>query len=150
APPQTRTFCETLTHAGCRLSEALALTGDRVDVAQGVLVLDSLKKRRKGIYRAVPVPPAFLDLLQEIHGPFSSLGSARLWAWSRTSAWRRVKGVMHEANVSGGHAMPKGLRHGFGVTAVTSEVPLNMTQKWLGHAKLATTAIYADATGPEE
>jgi integrase/recombinase XerD len=25
-----------------------------------------------------------------------------------------------------------------------------MAQKWLGHAQLSTTAIYADATGPEE
>jgi len=33
---------------------------------------------------------------------------------------------------------------------VTSKVPLNMTQKWLGHARLSTTAIYADAVGAEE
>jgi integrase/recombinase XerD len=33
---------------------------------------------------------------------------------------------------------------------VTSEVPLNMAQKWLGHARISTTAIYANATGPEE
>jgi integrase/recombinase XerD len=29
-------------------------------------------------------------------------------------------------------------------------VPLNMVQKWLGHAQLTTTAIYADAIGAEE
>ena len=46
----------TLAYAGCRLSEALALTVDRVDLAAGQLVLESLKKRRSGIYRAVPVP----------------------------------------------------------------------------------------------
>jgi integrase/recombinase XerD len=34
--------------------------------------------------------------------------------------------------------------------AVMSEVPLNMTQKWLGHSRIATTAIYTNATGPEE
>ena len=45
---------------------------------------------------------------------------------------------------------PKGLRHGFGIKAVTSEVPLNMTQKWLGHSRIATTAIYTNATGPKE
>jgi site-specific recombinase XerD len=44
---------------------------------------------------------------------------------------------------------PKGLRHGFGIKAVTSAVPLNMVQKWLGHAQLSTTAIYADASGSE-
>ena len=51
----------TLAYAGCRLSEALALTVDRVDLAAGQLVLESLKKRRSGVYRAVPVPPALLE-----------------------------------------------------------------------------------------
>ena len=45
---------------------------------------------------------------------------------------------------------PKGLRHGFGVHAAVSGVPLNMLQKWLGHAHLSTTAIYAGAVGKEE
>ena len=53
---QVRTLCMTLAYAGCRLSEALALTADRVDLAAGVLVFESLKKRRTGIYRAVPEP----------------------------------------------------------------------------------------------
>jgi integrase/recombinase XerD len=68
----------------------------------------------------------------------------------------------------------KGLRHGFGVAAVThlphtqrpdtlavadrpselsrytAGIPLNLVQKWLGHAQLTTTAIYADAIGAEE
>ena len=66
-----RTLCMTLAYAGCRLSEALALTADRVDrvdLAAGVLVFESLKKRRAGIYRAVPVPPALLEALDLVHG----------------------------------------------------------------------------------
>jgi integrase/recombinase XerD len=31
------------------------------------------------------------------------------------------------------------------VTAVSAGIPLNLVQKWLGHAQLTTTAIYADA-----
>jgi site-specific recombinase XerD len=29
-------------------------------------------------------------------------------------------------------------------------VPLNLAQRWLGHARISTTAIYAAACGPEE
>ncbi len=36
----------TLAYTGCRLSEALALTVDRVDLAAGVLMIESRKKRR--------------------------------------------------------------------------------------------------------
>jgi integrase len=153
---QVRTFCETLAHTGCRISEALALTADRVDVDDGVLVIESLKKRRKGVYRAIPVPPSFLETLEQVHNLKAARGGEDrgrgvfLWPWSRPTAWRHVRSVMRAAKIAGLHASPKGLRHGFGIKAVVSNVPLNMTQKWLGHAQLATTAIYADATGPEE
>jgi integrase/recombinase XerD len=153
---QVRTFCGTLVHTGCRISEALALTADRVDFDEGVLIIESLKKRRKGVYRAIPVPPAFLETLDAVHDLRASrhaVDAARnacLWPWSRPTGWRHVCSVMRAAGIAGLHATPKGLRHGFGVKATVSNVPLNMTQKWLGHAKLTTTAIYADAMGPEE
>ncbi len=151
-----RTLCMTLAYAGCRLSEALALTADRVDLAAGVLVFESLKKRRIGVYRAVPVPPALLEALnmvhgiRELHGRRGKGGGVRLWPWSRMTGWRAVHAVMAAAGLDGPHASPKGLRHGFGVAAVTAGIPLNLLQRWLGHAQLTTTAIYADAVGAEE
>ena len=63
-----QTLCMTLTYSGCRLSKALALTVDRVDRGAGTVVFESLKKRRDGIYRAVPVPPALLIALTMVHG----------------------------------------------------------------------------------
>ncbi|MEZ5846001.1 MAG: tyrosine-type recombinase/integrase [Geminicoccaceae bacterium] len=44
----------------------------------------------------------------------------------------------------------KGLRHGYGVNAITKGVPLNMLCKWMGYADIKTTAIYANAIGAEE
>ena len=156
APEEVRTFCGTLAYTGCRISEALALTAARVDLGDGVVVIESLKKRREGVYRAVPVPPLFLDALDLTHDlraarsqPDGGAG-IRLWAWSRATAWRRVRGVMETAGIAGLHAMPKGLRHGFGIKAVASNVPITLVQRWLGHADLSTTSIYLDAVGPEE
>ncbi len=146
----------TLACAGCRLSEALALTADRVDLAAGTLVFESLKKRRRGIYRAVPVPPVLLDALDLVHGIRERQArrgrgrGERLWPWSRMTGWRAVHAVMAAADLDGPHASPKGLRHGFGVAAVSAGIPLNLVQKWLGHAQLTTTAIYANAVGAEE
>ena len=51
------------------------------------------------------------------------------------------------AGLDGPRALPKGLRHGFGVSA---DIPLNLVQKWLAHAQLSTRAIYADAVGEEK
>ena len=130
-----RTLCMTLAYAGCRLSEALALTADRVDLAAGVLVFESLKKRRTGIYRTVPVPPALLDALDLVHGIRERQArrakgrGERLWPWSRMTGWRAVHAVMAAARLDGPHASPKGLRHGFGVAAVAAGIPLNLVQK---------------------
>jgi hypothetical protein len=39
-----------------------------VDLTAGVLVFESLKKRRTGIFRGMPVPPALLDMIDLVHG----------------------------------------------------------------------------------
>jgi site-specific recombinase XerD len=46
--------------------------------------------------------------------------------------------------------MPKALRHAFAVDAVLNGIPLNILQRWMGHARLETTAIYAEVLGEEE
>jgi integrase/recombinase XerD len=143
-----------LQPTGCRVSEALALTVDRVDITNNLIVFESLKKRKKGVFRAVPVPSSFIDALDMVHGLRElkkKAGGGKgvpLWEWSRTTAWRRVKEVMDAAGLQDGvHNSPKGLRHGFGVAAVKNGIALNMAQRWLGHAHITTTAIYADAVG---
>ena len=56
-PRDVETFCHVLAYSGCRLAEALALTADRVDLKAHSLTFDTLKKRKRGVYRVVPVPP---------------------------------------------------------------------------------------------
>jgi site-specific recombinase XerD len=57
---------------------------------------------------------------------------------------------MADAGIHGAQACPKGLRHGYGIHAIQSGVPVTLLQKWLGHASLSTTAIYTNALGAEE
>ena len=56
---------------------------------------------------------------------------------------------MHMARIEGPQACPKGLRHGFGIAVVTAGVPLPTIAAVLGHADIATTAIYTTALGVE-
>jgi integrase/recombinase XerD len=136
-----RTFCSLLYYTGCRISEALHVTPRRVDFADQVIIVESLKKRRKGVYRAIPVPPSLLDTLDMVHGLTEIQRRNRrrelnqpLWSWSRTTAWRRVVAVMKNAEISEGpHRVPKGLRHGYAINALNKGVPLNMVSKWMGH-----------------
>ena len=57
---------------------------------------------------------------------------------------------MRLANLSVAFAVPKGLRHGYAIASLDKKIPLNMLSKWMGHARLETTAIYANAIGQEE
>jgi integrase/recombinase XerD len=157
APREVRSFCSVLCYTGCRISECLALTPKSIDLSAKVIVIESLKKRKAGIHRQVPVPVELLDLLDMVHGireiqkKGRSQLNERLWTWSRMTAWRKLQALIKAAGIPDGpHASPKGLRHGFGVTAVGKGIPLNMVQKWLGHAQLSTTSIYCDAAGEEE
>ena len=74
----------------------------------------------------------------------------RIWSWGRTTAWKIIKSVMREAEIAECLCKPKALRHAFAVEAGQKSVPLNIVQRWLGHARIETTAIYAGAIGDEE
>ena len=155
AEPSTRLFCLVLGWSGARISEVLALTAASIDIDSGVASIETLKRRQRGVVRQVPLPsPLLVQLNRTFHlrrcQRDPDLALDRLWHWSRSTAWRRVKQVMAAAGISGAPAMPRGLRHSFGVNAFQSNVPPHLVQRWLGHASLRTTSIYGDVIGPEE
>src|SRR3990167_10404429 len=51
APRQVRSLCNVLHYTGCPLSEALALTPERIDLSAKVISIRSLKKRQVVHYR---------------------------------------------------------------------------------------------------
>lgn len=145
-PEAERLFCITLVWTGCRISEALALTGNRVSLDEQMIAIVSLKKRGKMHVRQVPIPGEFADELSR----FGVGLDGRLWPWGRTKAWQLVKSVMNDVGLVGQQATPRALRHTFGVHAIQSGVPVHLVQRWLGHSQVSTTAIYLDVVGEEE
>ncbi|HWA89797.1 MAG TPA: site-specific integrase [Rhizomicrobium sp.] len=139
-------FCLTLAVTGARISEVLALISDRVDAGNEAVVFETLKQREDGVFRAVPVPIWLLQLI----GRLEVAPGERLWPWGRTHGWKIVKATMRKAGIPDYLCKPKALRHALGVEAGQQGIPLNITQRWLGHARIETTAIYAGAIGEEE
>lgn len=161
--PLERTLCEMLHYTGCQISEALELTAARIDLSGKTVAIRSLKKRKdkngqqKIIYRTIPVPSEFIDTLNVAHGIREAQKKGKkqsnipLWDWTRQWGRILITNVMMEAGIpEGPHRCPKGLRHAYGINAIVKGTPLNMLQKWMGHADIKTTAIYANAVGPEE
>lgn len=146
---EVRTFCWMLAFSGCRISEALSLTRDSIDFESQHVIIRCLKKRGQRVFRAIPLPPHYLQALQRWLQT-TDADSKLLWPSSRMTGYRRIVEVMQDAGIRGSYATPKGLRHAFGVRAIQASVPLTLVQKWLGHADIKTTAIYTNAMGPEE
>lgn len=153
-PSDQALFVLTLCWTGARISEVLALKPDAFQVDQGIVTFRTLKRRCHSM-REVPVPP---DLIEALDATFNIAAAQRgdgpsgkrLWPWHRVTAWRVVKRAMTEAGVTGTPASPRGLRHAFGVGTLQAGIPITLVQRWLGHSRITTTAIYAAVVGPEE
>lgn len=135
----------TLLCTGCRLSEALTLRIEDVQVSECIIAIRTLKRRRTGYVREIPVPICLIDQIQDLQQEHDVL-----FPISRTTAWRQIKSVMKQAHIVGAQATPKGLRHSYGALAALEGVPITLTQKWMGHADMRTTAIYSQIVGTEE
>lgn len=145
-----RSFCLTLALTGARLSEPLGMTPRHIDSAAKAVTLRTLKRRRL-VFRTIPVPDELLEMLELIHDTTNRKNAdAPLWTVDRATAHRWVKKAMTLAGLSGPQASAKGLRHGFAIVALERNVPLNIVSRWLGHSNLQTTTIYAAFTGAEE
>lgn len=139
------TFCLTLAFTGARISEVLALTASRIDVPDKVIIFETLKQRKKRIFRAVPIPHMLIPLLTA----YAIRQDGHLRPWGCTTGWKIVKGLMRRAGIADAICKPKALRHAFAVEAGQKRIPLNIVQRWLGHARIETTAIYASTIGDE-
>lgn len=105
-----RTLCAMLD-TGCRESELLEVSPERVDLTGRCIVFRTLKKRRGCVYRAVPVPPSTLDHLDLVHRVRDAVRRGKghaalpLWPCSRM----REHEVMIAAGIPDGpHRCPKG------------------------------------------
>ena len=153
-----RMLCLMLLYTGCRISEGLNVMIRSIDYEAQAVTFESLKKRRRGIFRQVPLPSGYLDdldLVFEItkkqkRSKTAKALTERLWPVSRATASRKIDDVMQAAGLSGIQATPKGLRHSFAIHCLEKQIPLNLISRWMGHSSMATTAIYANAIGQEE
>jgi integrase/recombinase XerD len=148
-----RALLEVLYGSGARISEAVGLDLDDLDLAQG-----SVRLRGKGgKERIVPIGrPAVTamgsylvrvrpDLARRGHGTpavFLNLRGGRL---SRQSAWAVLQVAAERAGLAA-HASPHTLRHSFATHLLEGGADVRVVQELLGHASVTTTQIYTKVT----
>lgn len=143
-----------LYFTGCRLNEALGILCNRIDFEEKGVIVETLKRRRKGVFRFLDLPEDFLERLNDVYNIRNNQQEKaekenRLWRFTDRTGQNYVKKVMKEAGIEGKKSCAKGLRHSFGVRAIENKIPLHQLKDWLGHRFMDSTAIYTKAKGKE-
>jgi integrase/recombinase XerD len=147
-----RALLEVLYGTGARISEAVGLDIDDIDLDNGVVrVLGKGSKER-----LVPIGAyarAAIDRYLLAGRPRLSTGrdsgalflNARGGRLSRQSAWTALRDAAARAGLSGGLS-PHTLRHSFATHLLDGGADVRVVQELLGHASVTTTQIYTLVT----
>lgn len=150
---RNRALLEVLYSTGARISEAVGLDVDDVDVhARSVLLRGKGDKQRLvPIGRpAVSALDAYLvrgrpALAMRGKGIPAIFLNARGGRLSRQSAWQVLQDAAERAGISAG-VSPHTLRHSFATHLLEGGADVRVVQELLGHASVTTTQIYTLVT----
>lgn len=142
-----RALLELLYSTGARISEAVGLDVDDIDIEDRSVLL----RGKGGKDRLVPVGRPALSALDAylVRGRpalvsrsnpalFLNVRGGRL---SRQSAWQVLQDAAERAGITG-HVSPHTLRHSFATHLLDGGADVRVVQELLGHASVTTTQIY--------
>jgi len=148
-----RALLEVLYGTGARISEAVGLDVDEVDLESGQVLL-----RGKGSKeRVVPVGSYARDALSAYQvrgrpdlvargrGTHALFLNARGGRLSRQSAWTVLRRATQRAGISK-EISPHTLRHSFATHLLDGGADVRVVQELLGHASVTTTQVYTLVT----
>jgi integrase/recombinase XerD len=137
---------KTLLESGARVAEFVGIRAEDVYFDEAQLWI---RKGKGGKARAVPILPTLADELRTYLGGrrvgylFEGRGAR---AYSTRRVQQIVREVADEAGLAGRRVYPHLLRHELAQHLLEHGMPLDQVQLVLGHAKIETTQIYAQAT----
>ncbi|GAA1236090.1 site-specific tyrosine recombinase XerD [Pseudonocardia alaniniphila] len=148
-----RALLELLYSTGARISEAVGIDRDDLDIAGRTVLL----RGKGGKQRIVPVGrPALAAvdaylvrarpaLASRGRGTPALLLNARGARLSRQSAWHALRGAAEAAGLAT-DVSPHTLRHCFATHLLAGGADVRVVQELLGHASVTTTQIYTSVT----
>jgi integrase/recombinase XerD len=148
-----RALLEVLYATGARISEAVGLAIDDVDLPDRTVLLSGKggKQRRVplGSFAARAVQAYLVQarpaLVVAGHGTPALFLNARGGALSRQSAWVVLRTAADRAGLASGIS-PHTLRHSFATHLMEGGADVRVVQELLGHASVTTTQIYTLVT----
>jgi integrase/recombinase XerD len=153
-----RALLEVLYGCGARISEAVGLDVDDLDLDAGAVRLFGKGRKERIVPLGSFACQAVAAYLVRARPLFAEAGSARSGRstaalflntrggrLSRQSAWTVLRGAAERAHLSP-HVSPHTLRHSFATHLLDGGADVRVVQELLGHASVTTTQIYTLVT----
>ncbi|MDX6287300.1 MAG: integrase/recombinase XerD [Frankiales bacterium] len=148
-----RALLEVLYASGARISEAVGLAGDDVDLVTGLVRLRGKGGRERMVPLGRPARDAVSAYLVRARPALAGAGrgtpalflNARGGPLSRQSAWTVIRAAAEKAGLARAIS-PHTLRHSFATHLLDGGADIRVVQELLGHASVATTQVYTLVT----
>jgi integrase/recombinase XerD len=136
---------KTLFQTGARVSEFVNITADEVFFEEQVMLIS---KAKGGKSRYIPILP---QLAQELRTHLGNRTTGYLFETVQHTQYspRRIQQIIKETAADAQitkRVYPHLLRHSVATTLLERGMPIEQIQRFLGHAKLETTQIYAESS----
>jgi integrase/recombinase XerD len=136
---------KTLFQTGARVSEFVNIKADQVFFEEQMILIS---KAKGGKSRYVPILP---QLAQELRTHLGNRTTGYLFETVQNTQYspRRIQQIIKETAADARitkRVYPHLLRHSVATTLLERGMPIEQIQKFLGHAKLETTQIYAESS----
>ena len=146
--PVARIGCLLMYACGLRISEAATLEVTAIDRVSGLIRVVGKGNKE----RSVPLPaPVHAELRQlwksHRNGRWLCPNPRGDGPITRHALWQTFRQVIGEAGIKA-RVTPHSLRHSYATRLLENGVDLRIVQILLGHASIATTALYTHLTEP--
>jgi integrase/recombinase XerD len=135
----------TILRTGGRIDEILQLKARDFSLESNTIRLKTLKRKGE-VYMVIPMHPELRSAILEyfLNSHIDPRSDENVFKMTRQGVDKYFKKMQSPLNFRI-HAHK--FRHTFAVKAIMSGVPLNVLQKWLGHASVFITNVYTEITG---
>jgi integrase/recombinase XerD len=148
-----RALLEVLYATGARISEAVGLAIDDIDLAERTVLLSGKGGKQRRVPLGSFAAQALDAYLVQVRPALASAGrgtpavflNARGGALSRQSAWTILRTAAERAGLADG-VSPHTLRHSFATHLMEGGADVRVVQELLGHSSVTTTQIYTLVT----
>ena len=133
-------LCLFLWQTGMRVSEALSVKVEDIDLMGKALKVSTLK--RKNHMRVIPLQNGFVGEISLWINQQGLKRTDKLFSFKRITAFNRVRKACKLAGLNDDRDHPHTFRHSFAINCIIQSVPVTVLREWLGHRDITKTLIY--------